>query len=502
MKIQYKISLIISLVGIVIVILLSLGYDHYTYEIVLNEQTKNIKSLADEVTMHLESHLNEEIAIATTLSSAPIIRNSLRKSNAEFYELPDPERKQKIDQLNQKWMITKDVNDPFILSHMENPVAEYLANQQKVFPGAYGEIFLTNRYGVMIATTGKLTTLSHAHKYWWLACYNDGKGKVFLDDRGFDESVQGYVLGVVIPIMDKNELIGILKCNVNIMGRLTNIIEDFIILHSGKIHVVRTSGFVVAESGVVPLSKQINDHIIKAIKMKSRNTAILTQGNSDDIVAYSSIPITMGSKQVSFGGSRDSIDHIKGNEGDAWHIVITLGKDKINEVTHRLTLGIFMVGLALTILITAVAMLIGRWIAKPIVQLTHTAQEIGNGHLSVRSDIHSGDEIGTMAKSLNLMTENLQETMISRDKLEKTNQELQVALDNVKTLSGLVPICASCKKIRDDKGYWNQIELYLESHTSALFSHSLCSECEEKYYKDEEWYKKSKEASQPSEEKE
>jgi hypothetical protein len=60
--------------------------------------------------------------------------------------------------------------------------------------------------------------------------------------------------------------------------------------------------------------------------------------------------------------------------------------------------------------------------------------------------------------------------------------ELQKALSEVKTLSGLLPICASCKKIRDDKGYWNQIELYIRNHSEAEFSHSLCPFCAEKLY--------------------
>ena len=62
--------------------------------------------------------------------------------------------------------------------------------------------------------------------------------------------------------------------------------------------------------------------------------------------------------------------------------------------------------------------------------------------------------------------------------------ELQKALSEIKTLSGLLPICASCKKIRDDTGYWNQIELYIRDHTEAEFSHSLCPICAEKLYGD------------------
>jgi CheY-like chemotaxis protein len=75
---------------------------------------------------------------------------------------------------------------------------------------------------------------------------------------------------------------------------------------------------------------------------------------------------------------------------------------------------------------------------------------------------------------------------VLRIKVEKEKEklivELHEALANIKVLSGLLPICSSCKKIRDDKGYWNQIESYLEKHSEAKFSHSICPECVEKLY--------------------
>lgn len=81
-----------------------------------------------------------------------------------------------------------------------------------------------------------------------------------------------------------------------------------------------------------------------------------------------------------------------------------------------------------------------------------------------------------------------------RDKeREKLVNELRHALQEVKTLSGLIPICASCKNIRDDKGYWNQIESYISSHSDAQFSHGICPECAQKLYGD--FYKKAQERS-------
>ena len=64
---------------------------------------------------------------------------------------------------------------------------------------------------------------------------------------------------------------------------------------------------------------------------------------------------------------------------------------------------------------------------------------------------------------------------------QKLITELQEALAEIKTLKGFIPICASCKKIRDDEGYWDQLEAYLSKHTDAVFSHGFCPECAERY---------------------
>jgi hypothetical protein len=67
-------------------------------------------------------------------------------------------------------------------------------------------------------------------------------------------------------------------------------------------------------------------------------------------------------------------------------------------------------------------------------------------------------------------------------KERETAQALRDALSQIKTLSGLIPICASCKKIRDDKGYWNQLEAFIQEHSEAEFSHGICPDCMKKLY--------------------
>ncbi|MBU0716164.1 MAG: response regulator [Verrucomicrobia bacterium] len=70
-------------------------------------------------------------------------------------------------------------------------------------------------------------------------------------------------------------------------------------------------------------------------------------------------------------------------------------------------------------------------------------------------------------------------TLLEKDQLIG---QLRETLADVKMLSGLLPICASCKHIRDDKGYWHQVESYIQQHSSAVFTHGLCPKCSQKIY--------------------
>lgn len=70
------------------------------------------------------------------------------------------------------------------------------------------------------------------------------------------------------------------------------------------------------------------------------------------------------------------------------------------------------------------------------------------------------------------------------DRVKERTAELEDALAKIKTLSGRLPICSYCKKIKDDKEYWKQVESYISEHTEAVFTSGICPECEKKMYEE------------------
>jgi two-component sensor histidine kinase/HAMP domain-containing protein len=422
--------------GAVCLILITIVHSTVIKQVIIQEEPQNIGNLSVEIAHHMNTHLQANTESTISFSSAPILRAALLESIAEYSVFSEEERNKEIDTLNKKWLETKEIGDPFIQEYLTNPIAEFLKFQQIILPGLYGEIFPTNKYGVMIASTEKLTTLAHAHKYWWESSFYEGKGRVFFDDRGFDESAKGYVLGIVVPIMNGNEIIGILKSNVNIDGLLTDVIQEFGFRHPGKIQIVRTKGLIIKEEGKIPLSSSLPDELIPYIQTMEVGTVIINTGIKTKFVAYSPIPLTVGSEKYGFGGSYESIDHIKGNEGEGWHIVITLDEDIVLISARRMTNLLIISVIIFTVFASFVALLLGKWFANPLIKLSAIAKKIGEGNLDTKVKVDSKDEIGILAQSINKMTDNLAKTLISRDKLiyevemrkeaeEKVNVQLQ-----------------------------------------------------------------------------
>jgi hypothetical protein len=282
---------------------------------------------AQEVAADLDHYLKERIKTVESFSVADVILNELRSNNRTYAELGELNRKERIELLNAKWVAALDEKDPFVKSYLTNAVAKYLARVAATSPDEFGEIFITNRYGAMIATTNKLTTLAHAHKYWWKAAYNDGKGRVFLDDRGFDQSVAGYVIGVVVPIKEAGKVIGILKANFNVMGGLSRVLWSGPLQNSSEINVVRSGGLVVLKKNGKPLSESMPTEVIEGVDPLTAQAreVVVTGGPSPEagryLIAHAPVSLSLGAEDIAFGGKYRSIDQYKGNEGESWMVM-------------------------------------------------------------------------------------------------------------------------------------------------------------------------------------
>ena len=621
MKVWRKFSSSIFLVGVLV-----LAFSSFIYYRKLKENTvaaafNFLESHAFEVAWDLNQILSEKNKSCLILAGTPLLKNAVIESNREYQAMSETDREQKISALDKRWRQTADASDPFIKNYLENSASVFLRDQQRSLPGEFGEIFLTDKFGVLAASTGKLTTLSHAYKPWWKGCYNNSRGTVYMDDRGFDESVGACVLGIVVPVRDNGEIIGILKCNFAITGSIKESVMGSAHTDILNWKLVRSGGMVILDKRLKPLCARLSEPLLSHIGDSDHGSGIVDDPAGRALYAYSVIPMTQNQEGVVFGGNVESIDHKMGNRGEVWFILGLRDMREVLDPVAESTRWMFLLGLIMVFLMAVMAFYLGRLISGPINKLSNGVRRVGEGNFDTRIMIESSDEIGDLARSFNSMADKLNHTTASLFDLEREMEErrrvetalrqseetyrflfeespvglcmissdgrviafndalllaggytaddladwaaidqvffnkddfhrifdkaepqygvdhqevrlvrkdgglydallslravrkngdlcwlamvkdiserkraeqekeelidrLSLALDEVKTLRGFIPICANCKNIRNDKGYWQRLELYIEEHSEAQFSHSLCPDCIKRLYPD------------------
>ena len=419
MKYENKLALQIFLLGTIILSIGLYATYRYNYSTTINNELFHTVSIVDELSSNFEKQLLEKVKTNRTLSITPILKDALKASNSSYNDLSKEEINERVNFQNEKWKAIEDVNDAFIIEFTNNRTARFLKEQQNNLVGEYGEIFLTNKYGALVASTSKLSTFSHAHKYWWQGAFNEGLGAVFIDDRGYDESVDGYVLGLVIPIKEDDKIIGILKVNLNIFGAISEMILRTQDESHGNFKLIRSGGEIIFENGSVPLSKRIPDLLYEKIQLGDEQAIILKDSVDKWMIGMSEIGIT--SKDTDgyiFGGSFESIDHKKGNTGESWYIINYRDMHSILEPLNQFFLVVIIIGFLLIIILAALAFMLGRLAAKPLKQLIVQSNKIAKGDFSSRVLVKRKDEIGLLGKAFNNMTIDLEKNTTSIENLE------------------------------------------------------------------------------------
>ncbi len=181
-----------------------------------------------------------------------------------------------------------------------------------------------------------------------------------------------------------------------------------------------------------------------------------------------------------------------------WVLLSEIDVHEAFAAAEELKWDYFTSVLVLSVFIILYALFYSKKITQPLTRLMEGINTIKEGDLTHHIHIKSNDEFSELAGTFNEMTDNLKNTTASKEELtleieqkkaaELENEELiaklQQSLSEIKTLRGILPLCSFCKKIRDDKGYWEQVDVYIHTHSDADISHGICPDCMKRHYPD------------------
>ena len=156
--------------------------------------------------------------------------------------------------------------------------------------------------------------------------------------------------------------------------------------------------------------------------------------------------------------------------------------DDIDRILRHNLIRSILTALFFLLISAPFIVLIKKLSRSHLTELQALNQELTRHKEHLEEDVNARTQ--ALHQANQLLQKEIAERRSTQEALQVKNDRLEAALKKVKTLSGLLPICASCKKVRDDRGYWRQLETYVSSHSEAEFSHGLCPACAKKLYPD------------------
>lgn len=335
--------------------------------------------------------LNKQVSLLKTLAHQNTLIQAVEAANARYTGSPE-EIQAQIQQLDTEWVAAANVYDPLIWDRLHQPVAKDLRTFHILFSD-HVEAFVTDQYGAILATTNRTSGYNQADEGWWQSAYNGGQGATYIGVPEYDESSESYAVYMAIPVRNnKNEAIGVLRTTYDV---------------SALIHIINTSK--IGETGEFDLI------------FPGEPAIIFHQGKTEP--AGSEITMAMqslGNKayfQGNFAGQASlfsqamvrSVDNNSDISSLNWRVLVhQTTQEALSPVQSQLRVSLMVVYLLVGVM-ALVGYGVSLVLSRPILQLTQVAEQVSAGDLTVRAQVDSRDEIGSLAKAFNNMTGQLSE---------------------------------------------------------------------------------------------
>ena len=466
--IRNKVLISIMAVSILSVIVISVTVNYASRQSIIMSASNDIKQIADRGAIAIGELLLQKVKILETAALSDLIQETVSQKNASY----SGSEAIIADQLlarDRVWRVVSDSN-VYVTDVLENPLANNLRLIRETFPENV-EIFVTDKYGGLIASTNKITGFYQADEAWWTSSFADGNGAVFIGSPDFDESANVYAVNIAVPVYStaegSREVVGILRTTLNLDSFNELLALSFDNLESETIEIlinnnleieIPMNGDVLIKQ-IDPNQKEIFDTVIGAPDGFHR----FTMNDSETEEAVDTIITT---SQI------QTYEKIEVIENLDWYAIVSKPTEEALTAVEQQSQLTVMLSVFTVIISAAAAFLLGHLLTKPIVQLTKTAQKIEAGDYLVRAEITSNDEVGQLASAINNMTHELGTTLNQLEmRVASRTRALQTASDISRELSSILDpeklINTIVTKIQNAYAFYH-VQIYLWNDDKSM----------------------------------
>ena len=377
---------------------------------------------AKNIIKNIDKDINSKIEQVKFFSSSPLLQKAMINSNKDVGNIPNIQ--EYIKKREKAWSsVPKDVLTPFMKKIINNPISSGLRNnlsRQTDIHGhpVYGEIFITNKYGVNIAQTTKTTDYYQADETWWQKAKSNG---LYVGKVEFDESANMYSIPICYRINDKNKnFLGIIKS-------VLNIEEIFHVLENAKkdspyktanFELLNSKGVLILGTGKYSTDKQFPSTSKRPshIEHIRHDSYFVTKehGKETVLIAHVHTP------------------RFKNFKGLGWMLIAEYDTEEIFAPVSHLTNIMFYVICFVIVMSILIIITVSRSISKPMRALQKMTHKIGQSNFDIEIKPKSKDELGQLTIAFNNMAKELKLKTVS---IEKLNTEIDNRQKTEKTLS-------------------------------------------------------------------
>jgi len=420
MSIRWKLGIIFLVISFIPLIISSVIGIYWSKETLKREIGRNFELIAREKATEVAGILNRRMIEAERLATDPKIIAAVVDANSSYTGKDDSFSLKEIKRIDRIWLQSKG-DTPLAQEVLNRDISATLRDYQARDPREYGEIFITDRLGATIAMTSTLTDFYQADEGWWREGYADGKGAVYIDDRGLDISVNAVVTGVIVPVRVGSEVIGLLKLNFK-MAHLPAIVDNPYEEEADvRVFMHRSNG-----TAVIDASNGLHETVTET---EARVIAdAVTSGW--DIDTHDLDPTIMGYARIqpkkTIHSRFQASESLKGVSGESWgktgwYVFVERSQARAYEPLYEMITVISIAGVIMAVILIFVAGLAANTVTRPLLKLRQGMKTISTGNLNTKIGTDRTDEIGDVMRDIDRMVEKLQETMASREDL---NQEI------------------------------------------------------------------------------
>lgn len=413
-SIRSRIMVLVALTLLGMVLMLS--YRGYLLVSQMREQTvgERMRLEAGLIASMIASHIETVAREATVYFNDPEWRATLQAVNERRGSVSPDQLQDSFAELDRKWADPA-ASEGSLAGYLEGPLNEHMKLYARGKENV-AEVFLSDRYGGLVASSAKTSDFYQADESWWQEAFAGGKGRQLVRDLTFDASSGFWGIEIATPL--KNEEGGVLGIVKHILksDALFAVLENFRFGKTGHAVLVNGAGNILFHQELEPLTARFyKEEAFQELVRDPTGWTVLFEPHShkeDMLVAYAHVP----SPLLEASDIR-------------WYVFVDQSRREVLAPLHRILIVLAITSaLFLLLFLWAAYWLSGR-IVKPIRELERIVTGIRQGNWDERIDIRSGDEVQVLAESFNYTLEHLRakqsELMKARDEIESLSRGLE-----------------------------------------------------------------------------